>query len=146
MPREVRIFGKGQQRAVNALDPSGRHGFGAEQVLSEGAELGDTQWGSPQVLERLSLRHRREGLAVEREVSLGSFYSGMFRSKEMSGPAALSLVTAAPRTGRPAPYEDEFDEVAGRLTYRFRRARWSHAPQRSAGIPRRGDPATAPAR
>ena len=55
-----------------------------------------------------------------RRVSLGSFYSGIFRPKEMSGLAALSLVTSAPKVGRPAPYEDEFDEAAGRFTYRFR--------------------------
>jgi putative restriction endonuclease len=53
-------------------------------------------------------------------VSYGSFYSGIFRPKEMSGPAALSLVTAAPKQGRPAPYEDAFDEQTGRFTYRFR--------------------------
>ena len=53
-------------------------------------------------------------------VSFGSFFNGIFRPKEMSGPAALSLVTTAPKVGRPAPYEDEFDEAAGRFTYRFR--------------------------
>lgn len=63
----------------------------------------------------------REGFQFRRQrVSFGSFYSGIFRPKEMLGPAALSLVTAAPKTGRPAPYEDEFDEAAGRFTYRFR--------------------------
>jgi putative restriction endonuclease len=61
-----------------------------------------------------------------RRVSLGSFYNGIFRPKEMSGPAALALVTTAPKVGRPAPYEDEFDEAAGRFTYRFR------DPQRSS--------------
>jgi putative restriction endonuclease len=55
-----------------------------------------------------------------RRVSLGSFYSGIFRPKEMSGPAALCLVTAPPKEGRPAPYEDTFDETTGRFTYRFR--------------------------
>jgi putative restriction endonuclease len=55
-----------------------------------------------------------------RRVSFGSFYNGIFRPKEMSGPAALALVTTAPKVGRPAPYEDEFDEAAGRFTYRFR--------------------------
>lgn len=55
-----------------------------------------------------------------RRVSFGSFYSGIFRPKEMTGPAALSLVTAAPKLGRPAPYEDQFDEQTGRFTYRFR--------------------------
>ena len=55
-----------------------------------------------------------------RRVSFGSFYSGIFRPKEMAGPAALCLVTAPPKEGRPAPYEDEFDEAAGRFAYRFR--------------------------
>jgi len=55
-----------------------------------------------------------------RRVSFGSFYSGIFRPKEMTGPAALALVTAPPKEGRPAPYEDAFDEQTGRFTYRFR--------------------------
>jgi putative restriction endonuclease len=55
-----------------------------------------------------------------RRISLGSFYSGIFRPAEMSGPAALCVVTAPPKQNRPAPYEDEFDEAAGRFTYRFR--------------------------
>jgi hypothetical protein len=45
----------------------------------------------------------------------------------MSGPAALALVTTAPKVGRPAPYEDEFDEAAGRFTYRFRDPQGSSA-------------------
>lgn len=60
-------------------------------------------------------------------VSFGSFFSGIFRPKEMSGPAALALVTTAPKAGRPAPYEDEFDEEAGRFTYRFRDPQGSSA-------------------
>jgi hypothetical protein len=63
----------------------------------------------------------REGFTFRgRRVSFGSFYSGIFRPKEMTGPAALSLVTAAPKEGRPAPYEDAFDDQTGRFTYRFR--------------------------
>ena len=53
-------------------------------------------------------------------ISFGSFFSGIFRPAEMSGPAALCVVTAPPKSGRPAPYEDEFDEQTGRFTYRFR--------------------------
>lgn len=53
-------------------------------------------------------------------VSFGSFFSGIFRPRELHGPAALSLVTAPPKEGRPAPYEDTFDEETGRFTYRFR--------------------------
>jgi putative restriction endonuclease len=58
-----------------------------------------------------------------RRVSFGSFFSGIFRPKELEGPAALCLVTAPPKTGRPAPYDDEFDEATDRFTYRFRAAR-----------------------
>jgi putative restriction endonuclease len=55
-----------------------------------------------------------------RRISFGSFFSGIFRPKELSGPAALCIVTAPPKENRPAPYEDEFDEETGRFTYRFR--------------------------
>jgi putative restriction endonuclease len=41
----------------------------------------------------------------------------------MTGPAALALVTAPPKEGRPPPYEDAFDEQTGRFTYRFREPR-----------------------
>jgi putative restriction endonuclease len=53
-------------------------------------------------------------------VSFGSFFKGIFRPKELHGPGALAVVTAPPKEGRPAPYEDEFDEVAQQFTYRFR--------------------------
>ena len=56
-------------------------------------------------------------------MSFGSFYSGIFRPKELAGPAALCLVTAPPKSGRPAPYDDEFDEATDRITYRFRTAK-----------------------
>ena len=55
-------------------------------------------------------------------ISFGSFYNGIFRPKEMHGPAALALVTTPPKTGKPAPYEDTYDESAGTFTYRFRDA------------------------
>ena len=61
---------------------------------------------------------RHEG----RRISFASFYSGIFRPRELEGPAALVLVTAPPKENRPAPYEDEFDEATGRFTYRFRDA------------------------
>ena len=48
-----------------------------------------------------------------RRISFGSFFSGIYRPKEMHGPAALALVTAPPKRGKPAPYEDTFDEVTG---------------------------------
>src|SRR6059058_5449817 len=58
-----------------------------------------------------------------RRISLGSFYSGIFRPKEMAGPAALCVVTAPPKQNRPAPYEDEFDEATESFVYRFRAPR-----------------------
>jgi putative restriction endonuclease len=63
----------------------------------------------------------RQGFSFrDRRISLGSFYSGIFRAKEMAGPAALAIVTTPPKEGRPPPYEDEFDHATGRFTYRFR--------------------------
>jgi putative restriction endonuclease len=53
-------------------------------------------------------------------VSFGSFFNGIYRPKQMQGPAALTINTASPKQGRPPPYEDTFDEVEGRFTYRFR--------------------------
>lgn len=55
-------------------------------------------------------------------VSYGSFYSGIFRPKELHGPSALALVTAPPSAGKPAPYEDTYDEASGQFSYRFRDA------------------------
>lgn len=65
----------------------------------------------------------REGFEFAgRRISYGSFYNGIYRPKEMHGPAALALVTTPPKTGKPAPYEDTFDETSGRFSYRFRDA------------------------
>jgi putative restriction endonuclease len=55
-----------------------------------------------------------------RRISFGSFFSGIFRPRELHGPAALALVTAPPKSGRPRPYEDTYDETTGRFGYRFR--------------------------
>ena len=56
-----------------------------------------------------------EGFRIEgRRVSFGSFYSGIYRPRQMQGPAALTINTAAPKAGRPAPYEDSFDEQTGK--------------------------------
>ncbi len=63
----------------------------------------------------------REGFSFAgRRISFGSFFSGIYRPRELHGRAALALVTAPPKSGKPAPYEDTFDEASGRLTYRFR--------------------------
>jgi putative restriction endonuclease len=65
----------------------------------------------------------REGFVHDgQRISFGSFYSGIYRPRQMQSPAALTLTTAAPKAGRPAPYEDSYDELTGRFTYRFRDA------------------------
>lgn len=66
-----------------------------------------------------------------RRVSFGSFYSGIFRPKELHGPAALAIVTTPPKVGKPAPYEDTFDERRGQFSYRFRDARSDTANART---------------
>jgi len=46
----------------------------------------------------------KEGFAFDgRRISFGSFYSGIFRPKELHGPSALALVTAPAKAGKPAP-------------------------------------------
>ena len=55
-------------------------------------------------------------------ISFGSFFSGIYRPKELHGQAALALVTAPPKDGKPPPYEDTYDEGSGRFSYRFRDA------------------------
>jgi putative restriction endonuclease len=71
----------------------------------------------------IPLRALAEGFQFNgQRLSFGSFYSGIFRPKEMAGPAALCLVTAPPKQNRPPPYEDRFDDESGRFTYRFRDA------------------------
>ncbi|MEA2373357.1 MAG: putative restriction endonuclease [Solirubrobacteraceae bacterium] len=54
----------------------------------------------------------RKGFAFAGErISFGSFYSGIFRARQMRGPAALSLTTTPPKTTRGAPYDDGLDEA-----------------------------------
>lgn len=63
----------------------------------------------------------REGFIYDgSRVSFGSFYNGIYRPRQMHGPAALTLNTAAPKSNRPAPYEDSFDASTGSFSYRFR--------------------------
>src|SRR3954452_12059818 len=73
----------------------------------------------------------QQGFAFRGErVSFGSFFSGIFRPRQLTGPAALCLVTAPPKPGRAAPYDDEFDEKSDRFRYRFRSPRTSSASAR----------------
>jgi putative restriction endonuclease len=53
-------------------------------------------------------------------ISFGSLYKGIHRPKEMLGEAALTLTTAAPKHGKPAPYDDELDADAGTILYHYR--------------------------
>ncbi|WP_320671189.1 HNH endonuclease [Patulibacter defluvii] len=65
----------------------------------------------------------REGFAFRgQRISFGSFYSGIYRPRQMHGPAALTLVTAAPKVGGRAPYDDGFDEATKTFVYHYRTA------------------------
>ncbi len=55
-----------------------------------------------------------------RRVSYGSRYSGIHRGREQHGPAALTLTTAPHVEGKRPAYDDEFDPVAGTMTYHYR--------------------------
>ena len=75
----------------------------------------------------------RKGFDTPRgRISYGSFFNGIYRPKEFFGPAALSLVTAPPKERRDAPYDDEFDEATGMVTYHYRRpqSESTRAPKR----------------
>ena len=63
----------------------------------------------------------RDGFAYAGErISFGSFYSGIFRPRQMRGPAALTITTAPPKLLRDAPYEDGYDEHSGAFVYHYR--------------------------
>jgi hypothetical protein len=47
----------------------------------------------------------------------------------MQGPAALSVLTAAPKPGKPPPYEDELDMDGGVILYHYRAGRVDQAGQ-----------------
>lgn len=65
----------------------------------------------------------REGFVFAGErVSFGSFYSGIFRPRQMRGPAALSLTTTPPKGTREAPYNDGLDETGSSFIYHYRTA------------------------
>jgi putative restriction endonuclease len=53
-------------------------------------------------------------------ISLGSFYKGIHRPAEMTGPAALTINTAARVPGKPVPYEDSLDIEGGAILYHYR--------------------------
>jgi len=75
----------------------------------------------------------RAGFPFEgRKLSYGSFYSGIYRPRYLSGPAALCVVTAAPKSGKPRPYDDDIDPDAGAFTYHYRDAKKPTAVARAA--------------
>lgn len=75
----------------------------------------------------------REGFVHKgRRLSYGSFYSGIFRPAGFAGPAALSVVTAPPTTGRDAPYEDGVDQQSGHFLYHYRTAQRDTLAARAA--------------
>ena len=57
--------------------------------------------------------------------------SGIHRPARLRSPAALTIVTAAPRPGRPPPYEDAFDEASGTIAYSYRRGGPGHPDNRA---------------
>ncbi len=46
--------------------------------------------------------------------------AGIHRPRLFRGPAALTIVTAAPHAGRPPPYDDAFDAASGTIVYSYR--------------------------
>ena len=58
------------------------------------------------------------------------FTSGIFRPARFAGPAALSLLTAAPKAGRRPPYADDLAAADGGITYLFREAQTDTARAR----------------
>ena len=67
------------------------------------------------------LQALREGFVYEgQRISFGSFYKGIHRPREMRGPAALTLTTAARVPGKQAAYEDELDIENRAIIYHYR--------------------------
>jgi putative restriction endonuclease len=63
----------------------------------------------------------REGFTYDgARISFGSFFKGIHRPKEMRGPAALTLTTAARVPGKRAAYEDELDIENRAIIYHYR--------------------------
>ncbi|MBA3300908.1 MAG: HNH endonuclease [Thermoleophilaceae bacterium] len=63
--------------------------------------------------------------------SFGSFQNGIYRPASFKGPAALSVLTAAPKPGKPRPYEDSYDPDTGLLTYHYRSGSIDQADNRA---------------
>jgi len=53
------------------------------------------------------------------------------RPRRFLGPAALTIVTAAPNASRPPPYDDAFDEASGTIVYSYRDGQIDSADNRA---------------
>jgi putative restriction endonuclease len=63
----------------------------------------------------------REGFEFGGErISFGSFQRGIHKPRQMKGAAALTLMTAAPVPGKPAPYDDQLDADSRSIVYHYR--------------------------
>lgn len=66
-----------------------------------------------------------------RRIPLFNPQAGIHRPASFSGPAALTIVTTAPKPGRQAPYEDVFDTDAGTISYSYRVGGSQHPDNRA---------------
>jgi putative restriction endonuclease len=74
----------------------------------------------------------REGFRFRGErISFGSLYRGIYRARQMRGPAALSLVTSPPKAGKSRPYDDEMDADRGVILYHYRAGSVEQADNRA---------------
>lgn len=74
----------------------------------------------------------REGFMFGGErISFGSLYKGIHRPRQMRGPAALTLVTAARIPGKRPAYEDEVDIANRAIVYRYRAGSVNQADNRA---------------
>ena len=56
---------------------------------------------------------------------------GIYRAKEQRGPAALTLMTVAPRQGQPRPYDDVVEPEAQTIIYHYRAGSIDQADNRA---------------
>jgi putative restriction endonuclease len=72
------------------------------------------------------------GVTVDgRRYPLFNPMAGIHRPARFKGPAALTILTTAPRPDRPPPYEDVFDEQSGTIAYSYRRDGPHHPDNRA---------------
>lgn len=63
--------------------------------------------------------------------SLGSLQNGIYRPRRFTGPAALTLLTAAHTPGQAAPYDDDIDPASGTILYHYRAGSVDQADNRA---------------